>query len=385
MADAAVARSLVSQALGNTLQPGRSVRRRSSSRILLREAAGPLGCCQPVDGQVQGDGARPSRWQASYAAGVGGRSALRVVFLGNDEWSVPPLEALAGSDHDVALVVTRTPRPGRRGRSPVPTPVAEAARRLGLSLAEVETVKSGPGFDRLAAVRPEVLVVVAYGEILPKAVLDLPSVAPVNLHFSLLPELRGAGPVQWALFERLTVTGVTTIQMDEGMDTGPILLQAEEAVAEDDDAGSLGRRLAGIGGRLLVDTLDRLASGDLAPTPQDHARATYAPKLGAEDRWLDWSRDAEKIVRRVRALSPDPGASTRFREGVLKVFRAGARGHTGEDRPPPGAIVSTKDGIAVAAGEGLVVLQEVAPEGRRRMTAAEFVRGFRPREGERLG
>jgi methionyl-tRNA formyltransferase len=314
-----------------------------------------------------------------------GQRLLRVVFLGNDEWSVPPLEAVAASNHDLALVVTRTPRPGRRGGGPVPTPVAEAAWRLGLPLAEVETVKAGPGFELLATAEPEVLAVVAYGEILPKAVLELPTVAPVNLHFSLLPELRGAGPVQWALLEGLTVTGVTTIQMDEGMDTGPILLQAEGAVAEEDDAGSLGRRLAAIGGRLLVDTLDRLASGDLVPTPQDDARATYAPKLGAEDRWLDWSQEAEAIVRRVRALSPDPAASTRFREGVLKVFRAGVLGHAGEDRPSPGTIVLTKDGIAVAAGEGLVVLQEVAPEGRRRMTAAEFVRGFRPREGERLG
>jgi len=213
-------------------------------------------------------------------------------------------------------------------------------------------------------------------------VLQVPRIAPVNLHFSLLPELRGAAPVQRALLEGLTVTGVTTIRMDEGMDTGPILLRAEEAIDEDDDAGSLGDRLAGIGGRLLLDTIDRLAAGDLEPAPQDEAGATVAPKLSPEDRWLDWARPAEELRRRVRALSPDPGASARFRGEVLKVFRARIRDERGE----PGAVVAVgKDGFVVACGEGSLALEEVAPAGRKRMTGAEFVRGYRPEIGERLG
>src|SRR5205807_4696046 len=216
----------------------------------------------------------------------------RVVFVGSDRWSVPALEAVAASDHELALVVTREPKPAGRGAKLTPTPVAEAARRLVLPLAEVATVKSGQGFDVLRNAQPDVLAVVAYGEILLRTVLQVPRIAPVNLHFSLLPELRGAAPVQRALLEGLTVTGVTTIRMDEGMDTGPILLRAEEAIDEDDDAGSLGDRLAGIGARLLVDTIDRLATGDVEPTPQDDARATLAPKLTSEDRWLDWSRPA---------------------------------------------------------------------------------------------
>ena len=189
---------------------------------------------------------------------------LRVVFLGNDPWSVPPLEALAASPHRPELVITRAPKPAGRGSKLTPTAVAEAARRLDLPLAETETVRRGPGFDALAAASPDVLIVVAYGEILPDAVLELPDIAPVNLHFSLLPELRGASPVQQALLLGLPRTGVTTMVMDAGLDTGPVLLQRDEPVLDTDDAGSLGERLAAIGGDLLVETLDGLARGSLA-------------------------------------------------------------------------------------------------------------------------
>jgi len=236
--------------------------------------------------------------------------------------------------------------------------------------------------------------VVAYGEILPQTVLDLPSVAPVNLHFSLLPELRGAAPVQWAILEGLAVTGVTTIRMDAGMDTGPILLRAEEAVDPEDDARSLGDRLAALGARLLVDTIDRLESGEVLSEPQDHPEATYAPKLKAEDRWIQWEGDAEQIARLVRALTPEPGAVTTFRGRRLKVLRA--RQIDAEERPedstasgkraPPGSmVIASSDALAVAAGRGLVALAEVAVEGRRRISGAELVRGYHLRPGETLG
>src|SRR5918996_2611159 len=186
---------------------------------------------------------------------------MRVAFLGNDAWPVPPLERLAGSGHEVAVVATRAPRPAGRGRAPRPTPVAEAARRLGLPLREVETVRSGEGLEALRGAEPDVLVVVAYGEILPPDVLASPAVAPVNVHFSLLPSLRGANPVARAILEGEATTGVTTMRMDEGMDTGPILLQRPEAIRDEDDAGSLGDRLSAIGGGLLVETLDAMAAG----------------------------------------------------------------------------------------------------------------------------
>ncbi len=314
-------------------------------------------------------------------AGGGGSPSLRVVFLGNDPWSVPSLEAVGASGHEIVLVVTRVPRPAGRGSRLRPTAVAEAARRHDLPLVEVETVRAGEGFDAVRSARPDVLVVVAYGEILPPDLLHLPSIGPVNVHFSLLPRLRGANPVRAALLEGLPATGVTTMLMDEGLDTGPVLLQAQEPVRDDDDAGTLGGRLAEIGGRLLARTLDLLATGDIVPAPQDHARATVAPKLGPEARKLDWSEDAEAVIRRVRALSPEPAASTRFRDAVLKVFRAEPGPGDGE---PGSILVASKDGLVVAAGRGAVRLLEVAPEGRKRMTGPEFVRGYRPREGERL-
>lgn len=307
---------------------------------------------------------------------------MRVVFLGNDPWSVASVEALASSSHELALVVTRIPKPaGRRGELR-PTAVAEAARRLGLPLVETQTVKRDEGFEAIRSQDPDVLAVVAYGEILPAEVLGLPRVAPVNVHFSLLPALRGADPVRRAILGGLGETGVTTIHMDEGMDTGPILLQVSEPIRDDDHAGSLGERLANLGGDLLVRTLDGLETGELVGTPQDDARATMAPKLKPEDEWIDWSEPAERIWRRVRALAPDPGAKTRFRDRVLKIVRAEPVEGSGD----PGTVIeSSRERLVVAAGDGGLVLEEVVPEGRRGMSGVEFARGQRPTVGERLG
>lgn len=304
----------------------------------------------------------------------------RVVFLGNDPWSVPSLEALARSSHDVALTITRTPRPAPRGRALVPTPVAEAARRLELPFLETDTVRAGEGLEAVRAAAPDVLVVVAYGEILTGDVLAVPRIRSVNVHFSLLPALRGAAPVQHALLEGHQVTGVTTMVMDPGLDTGPVLLQREEAIRPEDDAGSLGDRLATIGAELLVETMDRLDA--IEPRSQDASLATYAPKLRPEDRWIDWTRPAEGIARWVRALAPGPGASTRFRGDVLKVLRVSADAGEGV----PGTVTGVDaGGPVIGAGEGLVRLLEVVPAGRSRMSGAEFARGHRPRRGERLG
>ena len=316
---------------------------------------------------------------------------MRVVFLGNARWSVPSLEAAAASGHEIVLVLTRVPGLGGRGNRPIPTPVAEAARRLGLPLREVETVKAGPGFQSLTEAHPDVLAVVAYGEIVPKAVLEVPRLAPVNVHFSLLPALRGAAPVQRAILEGLDVTGVTTIRMDQGMDTGPILLQAEVAIRPEEDAGSLGDRLAQIGGRLLVETIDGLAAGTIEERPQDEAQATYAPKLKAEDRVIDWSRPADEIVRLVRAMAPEPAATTTFQGKGLKILRAQETGiwlafDIPENQRVPGQIFEAgKEGLVVAVGSGFLRLEEVQPEGRKRMSGADFVRGYRPQTGERLG
>jgi methionyl-tRNA formyltransferase len=318
---------------------------------------------------------------------------VRVVFLGNAPWAVPALEALARSTHRLVRVVTRVPRPAGRGSVLTPTPPSDAARRLQVPLEEVQSVKSGPGFDVVAAEPFDVLAVVAYGEILPSAVLGLPRVAPVNLHFSLLPQLRGAAPVQRAILEGLAVTGVTTIRMDEGMDTGAILLQAPESIDPADDAGSLGARLAANGARVLVDTLDRLEAGSLHDRPQDEEKATRAPRIRPEERVIDWQAGAERVVRQVRALAPEPGAITTFRGRNLKVLRASFR--SGDlpagPIPPVGTLFGVSSGgsaqtAGVSTGDlRVVVLERVAPEGRKHMTGEEFLRGFPPRQGEVLG
>jgi methionyl-tRNA formyltransferase len=263
-----------------------------------------------------------------------------------------------------------------------PTPVATAARALGLPLVETATVKTGPGFKELATAAPDVLAVVAYGEVLPPNVLHLPTIAPVNLHFSLLPQLRGASPVQTALLLGLETTGVTTIVMERELDAGPVILQRTEPIGPADDAGSLGARLASVGADVLVASLELLAEGPIAPRPQDHSLATFAPKFGAADRVLRWSNPAALLVRLVRALAPEPAATTTFRGQPLKVFRA----DTVDARGEPGRIVEvTREGIVVATADGGFRPLDLAPAGRRRMTGADLVNGLRPEVGERLG
>jgi methionyl-tRNA formyltransferase len=312
---------------------------------------------------------------------------VRLAFLGNDTWSVPPLEAIAGEpDLETVLTVTNKPKPAGRGSQERATAVAEAARRLGMPLLEVDGVSSGTGLDALIRVRPEIVVVVAFGELLTREVLELPPLGAVNLHFSLLPRWRGAAPVQHALLAGDTRTGVSVMRMDEGLDTGPVLNQLEEDIRPDDDAGMLGARLAHLGGLLLVGVLRRLPEKGLPARPQDDAQATLAPRLDAEDRRLDWEASAEVVVRRVRAMSPDPGATTTFRDEALKVLAAGVAHDPPGDPVEPGTIVAADDrGVLVATKEGGVRLLEVAPAGRKRMAASAWARGARFAPGERLG
>ena len=232
---------------------------------------------------------------------------MRVAFLGNDAWSVPPLRALAeAADVDVALVATYPPRPAGRGSTLTPTAVADAARELELPVLEVEGVRDGEGFDALDALEPDALVVVAYGEILTPDVLDIPRLGSVNVHFSLLPRWRGAAPVQRAILEGDERTGVTVMLMDEGMDTGPILATEETTIGDDEDAGSLGERLATLGGPLLVRTLRALDEGSIEPRSQDHMAATYAPKLLPDERTIDWTPRRRRSSGRSGRSHPNP-------------------------------------------------------------------------------
>jgi methionyl-tRNA formyltransferase len=308
---------------------------------------------------------------------------MRIAFLGNDPWSVPSLEALSRAPGiEVTMVATRVPRPAGRGSKMRATRVAHTARALGLPLREAETVRQGDGFRALRDSEPDAIVVVAYGEILTSDVLRLAT--PVNLHFSILPRWRGAAPVQRAILAGDLTTGVTAMLMDEGLDTGPILSQRPEAIRPDDDAGTLGARLSVAGAELLVETLPRLEEID--PRPQAVAEVTLAPKLSPAERSIDWSEPAEAVVRRVRALAPSPGATTRLRERPVKVLRAEIAADASDGEAAAGTVASVDAlGLTVAAGSGFVRLLDVAPAGRNHMTAAEFVRGARLRPGERVG
>ena len=260
--------------------------------------------------------------------------SLRIAFLGNDRWSVPSLLALSESDHELVAVLTAVPRPAGRGNELRPTPVAEAARATRLPLVEAETVKEGPGLDALAASRPDLLVVVAYGEILPQAVLDLPRVAPVNLHFSMLPALRGASPVQTALLLGLEETGATTIVMDAGMDTGPVILQRAERIEPQDDSGSLGSRLATIGAEVLVESAERLATGTAQPRPQDDARATFTKRIGPDDRPRSGPRTSRSSAPRRSTHRARPARSSRRPRRGSSWPRGRAVSGRSSSRPP---------------------------------------------------
>jgi methionyl-tRNA formyltransferase len=308
---------------------------------------------------------------------------VRAVFLGNDTWSVATLERLARSDDvDVALVVTNPPRPAGRGSKLTATPVADAARRLALPLEETETTRGEVFAERLHSLAPDVSVVVAYGELLSTRVLNAPRLGSVNLHFSLLPRWRGASPVQHAILAGDPITGVTVIRMDESLDTGPVLARREQPIRSDDDAGSLGARLAVTGAEVVAEVLPGLAEGRVVPQPQT-GPATFAPKLGPADRVVDWSQPADALVRRVRAFAPDPGMSTSFRGTDLKLLRAEEAGPIEAEQ---GIVVDVDpEGVVVATGSGAVRLLEVAAPGRRRMPAADWARGVRDLVGERFG
>jgi len=313
---------------------------------------------------------------------------MRVAFLGNDPWSVAPLRALVEATNiELELVVTNPPRPAGRGSQLTPTAVADAARTLDLPLLEVDRIRDGEGFAALDLLEPDAIVVVAYGEILTPDVLDIPRLGAVNVHFSLLPRWRGAAPVQRAILEGDEVTGVTVMLMDEGMDTGPVLATVEAVIEAEEDAGSLGARLAEIGSPLLVETLRGLDGGTVTPSSQDHSAATYAPKILPEERTIHWDEPADHIVRRIRSLAPDPGAVTTFREGRLKVLVARAIDEWERTVDPsvPGVVERWERDPLVRAWPGLVELLEVAPAGRKRMSGEDWARGAKIQPGERLG
>ncbi len=310
---------------------------------------------------------------------------MRVAFFGTPDFAVPSLRALVGEGFDVVAVVTRPDAPPPRGRSRsrlLPPPVKVVAEAEDLTLFQPEKPTDGAFLVRLRDTRPDVGVVVAYGHILKPDLLALPPRGMVNVHPSLLPALRGPAPVEWAVIKGLEQTGVTIMQMDAGMDTGPILHQIPDHVDPDVTGGELSEHLAELGAQALVETLALLEQGDLRPVPQDESGATYAPKLTREIARIDWTKDAASIARLIRGLDPRPGAWTELDGVEVKLFGARVaqgQGHAGD--------VLTADGrVLIAAGNGAVEVVEVQPAGKARMTAADWLRGARlpPPPGRRF-
>jgi len=306
---------------------------------------------------------------------------VRVVFFGTPEFAVPSLEALLGEGFDVVAVVTQPDKPQGRSRSTaVPPPVKTAAAAEDVPVLQPERPSDPAFIERLRALAPDVGVVVAYGHILRRDLLALPRLGMINLHPSLLPELRGAAPVEWAILNGLKRTGVTIMRMDEGLDSGPILLQIPHDIDPEATGGELSEHLSEMGAQALVEALALFETG-LEPHPQEQARATYAPKLTRETAHIRWADPAERVARLIRALDPRPGAWTELDGREVKLF--GAR--LVEDRGAPGEIRTTGDGLRIATGQGAVQVGEVQPAGKARMAAAEWLRGRGAQAGKRFG
>jgi methionyl-tRNA formyltransferase len=306
-----------------------------------------------------------------------------LVFCGTPAFAVPTLEQLVQAGFAVRLVVTQPDRPKGRGMELALSPVKQRAVQLGLPVSQPDKIKNNDQFrEQLAAIKPDAIIVVGYGRIIPPWMLDLPPLGNINLHGSLLPKYRGAAPIQWAIARGESVTGVTTMRIDTGLDTGDILLQKEIAIAQDDTAEALSPRMAAAGADLMVETIGGLQAGTIHPRPQDHSKATLAPILKKEDGRIDFHLTAPEILNRLRGFRPWPGAYTSFRGKNLHIWSARAMARTLAE----GEIAADGGRLIVGCGAGgALELLEVQMEGKKRMPAPDFVHGYRPQADEKLG
>jgi methionyl-tRNA formyltransferase len=306
-------------------------------------------------------------------------------FCGTPRFAVPTLEALLAAGHSVPLLITQPDRPRGRGMELALSPVKEAAIRLGIQVSQPAAIKNNAEFrGEVETLHPDAIIVVGYGRIIPQWMIDLPRFGNLNLHASLLPKYRGAAPIQWAIAKGESVTGVTTMRIDSGLDTGDILMQHEMAIEENDTSETLAPKLASIGAQLMVDTLRGLESGRVKATPQNHSLATLAPILTKEDGRMDFSRTAMDLFNRMRGFRPWPGAFTTFRAKNLQVHRAEPLPASGG--LPPSAIAVEGARLLAGCGDSTALnLIEIQLDGKRRMTAQDFINGYRPKPGDRLG
>jgi len=308
----------------------------------------------------------------------------KIVFMGTPQFSVPGLQALHQNGHQIAMVVTQPDRPQGRGRRITPSPVKQAALDLGYPFIQPASIKTPEFADQIKSCNPDFQVVIAYGKILPESVLALPRIGTINIHASLLPKLRGAAPIQWAVINGETETGVCSMLMDKGMDTGDVLLTAKEPIEPDDTAGTLHDRLAVRGAQVLIDTLQAFADDTIQPVPQNHDLATYAPMLTKDDGLINWNKSAKSLENFIRGVSPWPGAYTFWQGKRLKIFSSTPV--TTDISHPPGTVVEGfPDELRVATGEGALLIREIQGASGKRLTIKEFLRGHPIQPGTILG
>ncbi len=306
--------------------------------------------------------------------------------MGTPHFAVPVLNSLA-SREEVSLVVTNPDKPKGRGRSVASPPVKEAAQSLGIPVYQPEGLKKNTdAFERIRGEKPDFIVAVAYGQILPPGILGIPFIAPLNVHASLLPRYRGAAPINWAIMEGEEMTGITIMEMEEGLDSGPVLLLREEVIRQEDRADSLALRLSSLGAQSLLEVLDLYREGKAKGVPQDHDRATYAPMIKSGDGKIDWNSDAVKIRNLSRGLYPRPGAYSTYKGKRLKVTVCTVERLPRAPAANPGDILEVRrDGIVVKCGNGNLLITRLQPEGKREVDGWSYVQGYRVTEGQRLG
>ena len=309
-------------------------------------------------------------------------AGLRIVFMGTPDFACPTLSRLIERGEDVIAVVTQPDRPKGRGQKLVPPPVKVIAEARGIPVLQPLKVRAPEVIARIRELNPDLIVVVAFGQILPQSLLDIPRHGCINIHASLLPRYRGAAPLNWCLINGETETGITTMMMDAGLDTGDMLIKRSIPIGPDEDAQSLHDRLSFLGAETIDETIDKLLAGTLTREKQDDSLTCYAPMLKKEDGLIDWNLEPRQIKNLVRGFTPWPGAYTSLDGKTLKLYKVSVSDGGGT---PGNIIVAGKDGIIVACGSGSIRIEELQLEGRKRLSAAEFLAGYRLEPGSRLG
>ncbi len=302
---------------------------------------------------------------------------FRIVFMGTPDFAVSSLNALLDGPDDVVAVVTQPDRPKGRGRKLLPPPVKLAALAAGVRVLQPHKARSGEFIRDVEALIPDLLVVAAYGQILPVELLNVPRIMPVNVHGSLLPRYRGAAPIQWAIINGDDRTGITIMKMDAGMDTGPVLLKSDLEIGPDETYGNLYSRMSSLGADLLMKALDLLEKGELEERPQPEQGVTYAPPISRKMAFVDWSRPADELARLIRALDPHPGAYTMWKGQRLRLYMPHVVSGDAPESSPGTVFKVDETGVCVAAGRGALCISELQMPGKKRLRAAEFLRGRR--------